>query len=217
MLWVLYSPETYRKLVVDDGMSREEYEALLVDASHRLAAGQSRERHAAHDPARQTDAMHLAVFNIGRLRAPMDDPLIDDFRNNLDRINALAEESPGFVWRLQDESGNATNITPYPDPMVITNMAVWESIDELADFTYRSGHLEQLRRRRDFFEPMTRRVPRALVDPRGPRPDDGRGDGAPRAPPRARAHARTPSPSAIASSPATTRSREGSDLDTCPA
>ena len=96
--------------------------------------------------------MHLAVFNIARLVAPMDDPQIDDFRNNLDPINALAEQSPGFVWRLQDESGNATNITPYEDPMVITNMAVWESIDELADFTYRSGHLEFLRRRRDFFE-----------------------------------------------------------------
>ena len=96
--------------------------------------------------------MHLAVFNIARLRAPMDDPQIDDFRNNLDPINALAESSPGFVWRLQDDSGNATNITPYPDPMVITNMAVWESIDELAEFTYRSGHLEFLRRRRDFFE-----------------------------------------------------------------
>ena len=67
--------------------------------------------------------MHLAVFNIARLRAPMDDPLIDDFRNNLDPINALAEQSPGFVWRLQDDSGNATNITPYADPMVITNMA----------------------------------------------------------------------------------------------
>jgi hypothetical protein len=99
--------------------------------------------------------MHLALFNIATLRAPMDDPMIDDFRNNLDVINALAEQSPGFVWRLQDESGNATNITPYPDPMVITNMAVWESIDQLADFTYRSGHLDFLRRRRDFFEPPT--------------------------------------------------------------
>ena len=99
--------------------------------------------------------MHVALFNIAKLRAPMDDARIDDFRNNLDPINALAEESPGFVWRLQDESGNATNITPYPDHLVITNMAVWESIDELADFTYRSGHLEFLRRRRDFFEPNT--------------------------------------------------------------
>jgi Domain of unknown function (DUF3291) len=96
--------------------------------------------------------MHLALFNVARLRAPMDDPQIDDFRNNLDPINALAEQSPGFVWRLQDESGNATSITPYGDPLVITNMAVWTSIDDLAEFTYRSGHLEFLRRRRDFFE-----------------------------------------------------------------
>ena len=97
--------------------------------------------------------MHLAVFNIARLRAPMDDPQIDDFRNNLDPINALAEDSPGFVWRLQDESGNATGITPYAgDPLMIPNLAVFESIDALADFTYRSGHVEFLRRRRDFFE-----------------------------------------------------------------
>jgi hypothetical protein len=96
--------------------------------------------------------VHIAVFNIARLVAPMDDPQIDDFRNNLDPINALADGSDGFVWRLQDESGNATNITPYPDPMVITNMAVWQSIDQLADFTYRSGHLDFLRRRREFFE-----------------------------------------------------------------
>lgn len=96
--------------------------------------------------------MHVAVFNIARLVAPMDDPRIDDFRENLDRINALADASPGFVWRLQDESGNATSITPYPDPLVITNMAVWRTIDQLADFTYRSGHLDLLRRRREFFE-----------------------------------------------------------------
>jgi hypothetical protein len=96
--------------------------------------------------------MHLALFNVARLRAPMHDPLIDDFRDNLDPINALAEGSPGFVWRLQDDSGNATGITPYDDELVIPNLVVWESIDALADFTYRSGHLEFLRRRRDFFE-----------------------------------------------------------------
>ena len=96
--------------------------------------------------------MHIAVFNVAKLRAPMDDPLIDDFRNNLDPINGLAEESPGFVWRLQDDSGNATGIYPYGDELVIPNLVVWDSIDALADFTYRSGHREFLRRRRDFFE-----------------------------------------------------------------
>jgi len=97
--------------------------------------------------------MHLAQLNVGRLRAPMDDPIIDDFRTNLDRINALAEVSPGYVWRLQDESGNATNIKPFDDDREIINLTVWSSIDALADFTYRSGHVEFLRRRREFFEP----------------------------------------------------------------
>jgi len=96
--------------------------------------------------------MYVAQLNVGRLRAPMDDPLIDDFRNNLDRINALAEASPGYVWRLQDEAGNATGIKPFEDDLEIINLTVWESIEALADFTYRSGHVELLRRRREFFE-----------------------------------------------------------------
>ncbi len=96
--------------------------------------------------------MHLAQLNVARLRAPMDDPIIDDFRVNLEPINALAEASPGFVWRLQDETGDATSIKPFGDELEIVNLTVWESIDALADFTYRSGHVAFLRRRRDFFE-----------------------------------------------------------------
>ena len=99
--------------------------------------------------------MHLAQLNVGRLRAPMDDPRIDDFRENLDPINALAEGRPGFVWRLQDESGNATGIKPYGDELEIVNLTVWESIEALADFTYRTGHVDLLRRRREFFEAPT--------------------------------------------------------------
>ena len=101
---------------------------------------------------RHNGGIHLAQLNVGRLRAPIDDPIIDDFRMNLERINALAEVSPGYVWRLQDESGNATSIKPFEDDLEIINLTVWESIDALADFTYRSGHVEFLRRRRDFFE-----------------------------------------------------------------
>ena len=96
--------------------------------------------------------MHLAQLNVGRLRASMDDPIIDDFRTNLAPINALAEVSPGYVRRLQDESGDATSIKPFGDELEIVNLTVWESIDSLADFTYRSGHVEFLRRRREFFE-----------------------------------------------------------------
>jgi hypothetical protein len=103
-------------------------------------------------------AVHLAQLNVGRLRAPMDDPMIDDFRVNLEPINALAEVSPGYVWRLQDESGDATSIKPFGDDLEIVNLTVWESIDALADFTYRSGHVELLRRRRDFFEAPTQPI-----------------------------------------------------------
>jgi hypothetical protein len=66
-------------------------------------------------------------------------------------VNALAEVSPGYVWRLQDESGDATSIRAFADELEIINLTVWDSIEALADFTYRSGHMEFLRRRRDFF------------------------------------------------------------------
>jgi hypothetical protein len=102
--------------------------------------------------------VHLAQLNVGRLRAPIDDPMIDDFRNNLARVNALAERSPGYVWRLQDEHGDATGIKPFGDELEIINLTVWESIEALADFTYRSGHVELLRRRREFFEAQARPV-----------------------------------------------------------
>ena len=88
----------------------------------------------------------------------MNDPIIDDFRLNLDSINALAEVSPGYVWRLQDETGNATGIKPFEDDLEIVNLTVWESIEALADFTYRSGHVEFLRRRREFFEAATQPI-----------------------------------------------------------
>jgi len=96
--------------------------------------------------------VHLAQLNVGRLRAPIDDPRIDDFRNNLEPVNALAEASPGYVWRLQDESGDATSIKAFDDDLMILNLTVWESVDALADFTYRTGHVEFLRRRREWFE-----------------------------------------------------------------
>jgi hypothetical protein len=95
---------------------------------------------------------HLAQVNIGRLRAPMDDPMIAEFKDGLDRINALADASPGFVWRLQTEEGNATDIHPIDgEELVIVNMSVWESIAALGDYVYRSDHSGFLRRRREWF------------------------------------------------------------------
>jgi len=96
---------------------------------------------------------HLAQLNIGRLRVPVDDPATADFMANLDPINALAEATPGFVWRLQTEEGNATAIRAFPrDDLMIINMSVWESIETLADFVYRSAHTPFLRRRSGWFE-----------------------------------------------------------------
>jgi hypothetical protein len=98
-------------------------------------------------------AYHLAEINIGRLRAPVGDPMIADFVANLARINALAEASPGFVWRLTGEGNDATDIQPDPtDPLMAINMSVWESLQVLGAFVYRSDHQPVMRRRAEWFE-----------------------------------------------------------------
>ena len=98
--------------------------------------------------------MHLAQINIGTLIAPIDDPLVADFVNQLDEINTLAERSTGFVWRFQDDSGNATNVQLYDDPKQIINMSVWESPEALKAFTYLSRHVEVFKNRKQWFVPL---------------------------------------------------------------
>jgi hypothetical protein len=97
---------------------------------------------------------HLAQANIGRLRAPLDDPIMEGFRTQLDPINALADRSPGFVWRLQTEDGNATAIRPFADERMAINMSVWESLEALQQYVYRSAHVGPLRDRKQWFEPI---------------------------------------------------------------
>ena len=97
---------------------------------------------------------HLAQANIGRIRAPLEDPLMEGFRTQLDVINALADRTPGFVWRLQTEDGNAMAIRPLPDEFMAINMSVWESLDALQQFVYRSAHAAPLRDRKQWFEPI---------------------------------------------------------------
>lgn len=97
---------------------------------------------------------HLAQVNIGRLRAPMDDPIMEGFRSQLDPVNALADESPGFVWRLQTDDGNATSIRPFDDERMAINMSVWESLEALQAFVYKSAHVGPLRDRKQWFEPI---------------------------------------------------------------
>lgn len=97
---------------------------------------------------------HLAQINVGRLRAPIDDPRVAEFVDGLDEINALADESPGFIWRLQTEEGNATGVRTSDDELFIVNMSVWASLDDLFKYVYRTEHVDFLRNRRDWFERM---------------------------------------------------------------
>ena len=160
--------------------------------------------------------MHLAQLNVGRLLAPMDDPRIDDFRTNLDPVNTLAEASPGYVWRLQDDSGNATSIKAFDDDLMILNLTVWASVEVLADFVYRTGHVEFLRRRREWFEVATEPITCLWWIPEGTLPtvDDAL----------ARLeHLRTHGPTPTAFTfrtrfdPEGDATQAGSERDTCPA
>ena len=98
--------------------------------------------------------LHLAQINIGRARDTMDSDTMREFMDLLAPVNALAERSPGFVWRLEDgESGGSTEIKLWPDDdRMIINLTVWESVEALFDFTYKSKHVEYFRRRREWFE-----------------------------------------------------------------
>ena len=97
------------------------------------------------------DGFHLAQVNVARLAAPLDSPELAPFVDNLERVNALADASPGFVWRLQTEDGDATAIRAFDDPDVLVNMSVWESVEALGEFVYRSAHVGVMRRRAEFF------------------------------------------------------------------
>ena len=94
----------------------------------------------------------LAQINIGRLVGPEGDPRVQPFFDALDQVNALADSADGFVWRLQSEAGNATDLQATPDPQLIVNLSVWTGIEALSAFAYRSGHSAQLARRREYFE-----------------------------------------------------------------
>jgi heme-degrading monooxygenase HmoA len=100
-------------------------------------------------------AFHLAQVNIAIPIEPLDSERLADFMANLDRVNARADASPGFVWRMQDDSGNNTEIRGFDDDRVVINMSVWESLEALRAFVYSNrAHLDMLRRRREWFERM---------------------------------------------------------------
>jgi hypothetical protein len=95
---------------------------------------------------------HVAQLNVARATAPLDSPALAEFMAALDGVNALADAAPGFVWRLQSDSGNATDVRLWGDPLLIANMSVWSSIDALFDFVYRTAHNAVMIRRREWFE-----------------------------------------------------------------
>ncbi len=95
---------------------------------------------------------HLAQFNVARFLKPLDDPANKEFVDQLDAINGHGDDAPGFVWREKDESGNSTDVHPDGDPLVIINFSVWETRQQLWDFTFSGEHLAIMRRRRDWFE-----------------------------------------------------------------
>lgn len=103
------------------------------------------------DDCETFDNWHLAQLNIARALHPADDPRMREFYARLDEINALADTSPGFVWRLAGESGNATAIEVDGDPSLIVNMSVWQSVEALFDFAYRSAHKKVMSKRRQWF------------------------------------------------------------------
>ena len=96
----------------------------------------------------------LAQLNIGIIKGPMDSPVMADFAANLERINAVAEAAPGFVWRLQTDEGDATGIRPFENENTLVNMSVWKDLDSLRRYVYHSVHVDVMRRRREWFEEM---------------------------------------------------------------
>jgi len=98
---------------------------------------------------------HIAQINIARMREPLESASNAGFVSRLDEINALADGAPGFVWRLQTPEGNATYLRPFDDEQIIVNMSVWESVEQLKDYVYKTAHAELLRQRREWFEHFT--------------------------------------------------------------
>lgn len=88
------------------------------------------------------EGYYVAQINIALMKAPLEDPVMAEFATALDEVNAIADRSPGFIWRLQTSSGNATDIRAHPDPRMLVNLSVWQSVEQLKAYVYRSLHGE---------------------------------------------------------------------------
>ncbi len=119
---------------------------------------------------------HIAQLNIAKARMPLDHPSMARFVEWLDPVNGLADESPGFVWRLQTDEGNATGFRPFDDESLLPNMSVWESVEALRAFVVHPNHTQVMRESSKWFEPLE--GPHLVLwwVPAGhtPTPDEGR-------------------------------------------
>jgi hypothetical protein len=97
---------------------------------------------------------YVAQINIARMVAPLTDPAMAEFVAQLAEINALADRSPGFVWRLQSDEGDSTSIRVFDDPLVLVNMSVWENVEALHQYVYTSSHKLVMRDRKKWFRKM---------------------------------------------------------------
>ena len=102
--------------------------------------------------AQHSQDYYLAQINIALMKAPLEAPIMAEFAAALNEVNAVADQSPGFVWRLQTPSGNATNVRAYPDPKILVNLSVWQGVEPLKAYVYKSLHGEFFIRRRQWFE-----------------------------------------------------------------
>lgn len=144
------------ELAVYEGMWHVWPGWLEMDESQRAIKqiGDFLNKTAKNERAVMSQSYHLAQLNIAKKKAPLEAPEMADFVKNLVRINTLAEQAPGFVWRLKDESGNATGVAnPFGDEMIV-NMSVWQSVDALREYAFKTAHTEIMRRRREWFERM---------------------------------------------------------------
>ena len=115
-------------------------------------------------------AYELAELNVAVMKEPLDSPSMADFVANLERINALAEASPGFVWRMQSEEGDATAFRPLGESTLV-NLSVWRDVEALGEYVYRSAHVEIMKRRKEWFERMKEAWVVLWWVPRGHRPE----------------------------------------------
>ena len=99
-------------------------------------------------------AFHIAQLNIARAKADMESEAMSGFVARLDEINSLADEAPGFIWRLQGEEGDANALRVFQDPQLIVNLTVWESLEALRDFVYKTAHVELIRDREAWFKKL---------------------------------------------------------------